>query len=122
MKVYLPKSFQRQADKEGVSDEACREAVRKAEKGLVDAPLGGGLIKQRISTGNRGAAKGSRAIIFYRRGELAIFLHIFAKQRKANLTKSELAEYLSLAGFLDALSDAKLRELAAVRAWRELDL
>ena len=97
MKVYLPKSFQRQADKEGVSDEACREAVRKAEKGLVDAPLGGGLIKQRIPTGNRGAAKGSRAIIFYRRGELAIFLHIFAKQRKANLTKSELAEYLKFA-------------------------
>ena len=105
-----------------VTDEECREAIRKAEAGLIDASLGGGLIKQRIATGNRGAAKGSRAVVFYRRGELAVFLHFFAKSRRANLTKSELNEYLKLARFLEELTVAKLKELAATEGWRELEL
>ena len=38
---------------------AAKEAIRRAESGLIDATLGGGLIKQRIATGNRGeTAKG----------------------------------------------------------------
>jgi hypothetical protein len=96
MQIYLPRSFQRDAKRDGVTDEGCREAVRRAENGLIDATLGGGLIKQRIATGNRGAAKGSRAVVFYKRRKLAVFLHIFPKSRKANLTKSELNGYLKL--------------------------
>jgi len=122
MKAYLPKSFQRQARNDAVSDEDCQEAIRKAERGLIDATLGGGLIKQRIPTGNRGAARGSRAVVFYKRGEVAVFLHIFAKNRKANLSESELAEYLKLAGFLEKLTETKLKELAATRGWRELEI
>jgi RelE toxin of RelE / RelB toxin-antitoxin system len=57
MKAYLPKSFQRQARNERVSDEDCREAIRKAERGLIDAILGGQLIKQRIPMGDRGAGE-----------------------------------------------------------------
>ncbi len=122
MKAYLPKSFQREARNQGASDEDCQEAIRKAERGLIDAALGGGLIKQRIPTGDRGAAKGSRAVVFYKRGEVAVFLHIFAKSRKANLSKSELAEYVTLAQFLEKLTETKLQELAATRGWRELEI
>jgi hypothetical protein len=122
MRTYLPKSFQREAKGDGITDEDCREAIRRAEKGLVDADLGAGLIKQRISRGNLGAARGSRAVVFYRRGKIAVFLHIFAKSKKANLTKSELAEYLKLARFLEGLTEAKLKELAATEGWRELKL
>jgi hypothetical protein len=122
MRVYLPRSFQRDAKRDGVTDNDCQETIRKAEKGLIDASLGGGLIKQRVATGNRGAAKGTRAIVFYRRGDLAVFLHIFPKSRKANLTKSELAVYLKFARFLEGLSEAKLKELVAAEGWRELKL
>jgi hypothetical protein len=122
MIVYLSRVFQRDAKRDGVTDEGCREAVRRAESGLVDADLGGGLIKQRIATGNRGAAKGSRAVVFYKRGKLAIFLHAFPKSRKANLTKSELDEYLKLARLLEGLTAAKLKELGATQGWRELKL
>jgi hypothetical protein len=122
MRVYLPKSFQRDAKHDGITDQHCLEAIRKAEMGLIDATLGSGLIKQRIATGNRGAAKGSRAVVFYKRGNLAIFLHVFAKSRSANLTKSELHEYLKLARFLEELTDAKLKQLAATEGWRELEL
>ena len=122
MNVYLPKSFQREADSNGISDEDCREAIRKAERGLIDADLGQGLIKQRISRGNQGAARGSRAVVFYRRGKVAVFLHIFPKSKKANLTKSELAMYSRAAQELAKLKDKELTALSAKRGWRELEI
>jgi hypothetical protein len=51
-----------------------------------------------------------------------VFLHIFPKSRKANLTKSELAVYLKLARALEELTEVKLNELAATEGWRELKL
>ena len=122
MNAYLPKSFQREADSNGLSDEDCREAIRRAERGLIDADLGQGLIKQRISRGNQGAARGSRAVVFYRRGKVAVFLHIFPKSKKANLTKSELAMYLRAGQELGKLADKELAALSANRGWRELKI
>lgn len=122
MHAYLPKSFQRDVKQQGVSDEDCKEAIRKAESGLVDADLGGGLIKQRIPRDNLSAARGSRAIIFYRRGQVAVFLHLFSKSAKANLAKKELAEYLKLAQSLEKLSDEKLRQLSVTKGWKKLEL
>ncbi len=106
----------------GISDENCQEAIRKAERGLIDAELGGGLIKQRIPRGNQGAARGSRAIVFYRRAEVAVFLHIFPKSRKANLTKSELAEYLKAAQVLEKLSEKEFLASQATKGWRLLEI
>jgi hypothetical protein len=122
MRMYLPKSFQREAKSDGITDEDCREAIRKAEKGLVDADLGGGLIKQRIPRGSLGAARGSRAVVFYQRGKIAVFLHIFPKSKKANLTKSELAAYLEAAKAYAKLTEAELIALSATRGWRELKI
>jgi len=96
--------------------------MRRAERGLVDAELGGHLIKQRIPRGNRGAATEARAVVFYRRGEIAVFLHIFAKSDKANLTKSQLAEYLELAKFLEELTEAQLKDLSGMKGWKEITI
>ena len=122
MNAYLPKSFQREADSNGVSDEDCREAIRSAERGLIDADLGQGLIKQRISRGNQGAARGSRAVVFYRRGKVAVFLHIFPKSKKANLTKSELAMYSRAGQEFAKLTNKELTALSAKRGWKELEI
>ncbi|MGO9772354.1 MAG: type II toxin-antitoxin system RelE/ParE family toxin [Roseiarcus sp.] len=122
MRAYLTRSFDRDAKRDGISDENCQEAIRKAERGLIDAELGGGLIKQRIPRGNQGAARGSRAIVFYRRAEVAVFLHIFPKSRKANLTKSELAEYLKAAQVLEKLSEKEFLASQATKGWRLLEI
>jgi hypothetical protein len=122
MRIYLTRAFHRDAERDGVTDEDCREAMRKAERGLIDASLGGGLIKQRIATGNRGAAKGSRAVIFHKRGELAVFLHIFPKSRKANLSKSDLAVYLRAAQELEKLPEKEFLASGATKGWRQLEI
>ena len=47
MQVYETKGFARFARHERISDGSWCEAIMRAERGLVDADLGGGLIKQR---------------------------------------------------------------------------
>jgi hypothetical protein len=47
VRVFVTKSFRRFQRKERIADAALSEAVRRAERGLVDADLGHGLIKQR---------------------------------------------------------------------------
>ncbi len=61
-------------------------------------------------------------MVFYRRAEVAMFLHLFAKSAKANLTKSELDLYLKAAYELAKLTEEQLSALSATRGWRTLDL
>ena len=66
MRVYRMKTFRRFQRKEGIGDDELREEIRRAERGLVDAELGGGIIKQRIARRGRGRSAGYRVIIAYR--------------------------------------------------------
>jgi hypothetical protein len=59
MRVFVTKAFGRFARSEHISNERLLEAVSRANRGLVDADLGGGLVKQRW----RGRGKDARAVI-----------------------------------------------------------
>ena len=59
--------------------------------------------------------------MFYRRGQLAVFLHVFAKSQKANLTKSELAVYQQAGQHYAKLTDEQLDALSATQGWKALD-
>ena len=49
MKIFKTRWFARFARQEKIADDGLREAIERAERGLVDADLGGGLIKQRVA-------------------------------------------------------------------------
>jgi hypothetical protein len=119
MKVFLPKDFARQARKLKVSDQDCCEAVKRAEKDLIDANLGGGLIKQRIARQGQGKSGGYRAVIYYRRGEIAIPVHLFAKSAKGNVSDADKNMLEDLAKALDGIPD--LDDHATKQGWKELD-
>lgn len=119
--IFLTKDFARQARRSGLSGDGLLEAVGRAEDGIVDADLGGGLIKQRVARPGRGRSGGFRTIIAYRRGARAIFLHLFAKARQANLDQAELETLQKLAKTYDALDDAQLDELVASRGWKRIE-
>ena len=93
MQTFKTKAFARFAHREGVEDAALCEAVRRAGEGLIDADLGGGVIKQRIARRGGGRSGGFRMIVLFRRGELAFFVYGFAKSGRENLLRDE---YLSL--------------------------
>ena len=92
MRVYKVKVFARFQRRERIADASLVKAVRSAERGLVDADLGGGLIKQRVARSGQGKSGGYRTVIAYRRGALAVFLLGFAKSERANIDDDELEE------------------------------
>src|SRR4051812_41349431 len=83
--------------KTDIDDRALREAIDRAAKGLVDAELGSGLIKQRVNRKGQGKSGGYRTIIALRAGDRAIFLHCFAKNDRGNIADNELQALRSLA-------------------------
>jgi hypothetical protein len=63
---------------------------RPAEIGLIDADLGGGLIKQRVARQGKGRSGGYRAVIAYRTGRRAVFIFGLAKSDRENFTEKDL--------------------------------
>ena len=96
------------------------EAVRRAEGGLIDADLGGGVIKQRVARAGKGKSGGHRTLILFRRGERAIFAFGFAKSAQANIAKADLALLKAAAVEALAWSDEELDRLVAAGALTEI--
>ena len=90
VRIYKIKGFARFQRRERIAEEALADAVRSAERGLVDADLGGGLIKQRVARAGQGKRGGYRTVIAYRRGDRAVFLLGFAKNEQDNVDDDEL--------------------------------
>ncbi len=108
MQTFKTRAFARFADREGLEDAALCEAVRRARDGLIDADLGGGVIKQRIARKGGGRSGGFRTIVVFRRGALAFFVHGFAKSDRESLRRKELSGLRSLANEYLALDAAGL--------------
>lgn len=107
MRVYKVKVFARFQRRERITDEALCAAIANAEAGLVDADLGGGLIKQRVARPGQGKRGGYRTVIAFRRRERAFFLFGFAKSARANIDDDELATLKRrAAGLLNAAEEA----------------
>ena len=105
MRVFKNKAFARFARKTELSDAALCEAIRDAERGLIAADLGGGIIKQRIARPGQGKSGGFRTIIVFRTGARAFFVHGFAKNEKDNIAKDELRALKKLASELLAYDE-----------------
>ena len=113
MKVFKNAWFGRFARKEKISDAVLWEAVERAEKGLVDADLGSGVIKQRIARPGAGKSKGYRSIVLYRTGEKAFFVYGFPKSELGNIRDDELEQFKKAARITLALTDEQIRLLVA---------
>lgn len=68
-----------------------------AEVGLIDADLGGGVIKRRTARKGHGRSGGFRSIVLLRRGERAFLVYGFAKSDRGNIRRDELRAFRKLA-------------------------
>lgn len=87
------------------------EAVSRAEKGQIDADLGGGVIKQRITRPGRGRSGEYRTIMLFRQGNRAVFMYGFAKSERANIRTDEERAFKEAAGYVLTLTEQQLAEL-----------
>jgi hypothetical protein len=111
VRIFKTKWFVRFARREQIGDRNLSDAIERAEHGIVDADLGGGVIKQRVARTGQGRSGGYRLLIAYRSGDRAVFLYGFAKNERENIEDDELTTLREIAaGWLEA--DDKLLENA----------
>ena len=108
MRVFKNPWFEKFARKQDIGDDALREAIGRAERGLIDADLGGGVIKQRVAREGQGKSDGYRTVILFRTGLRAIFVFGFAKNDQANLSATDLRTFKRAAKVALGLSDAAI--------------
>ena len=95
--------------------------MQRAESGLVDADLGGGVIKQRVARAGQGKSGGYRTLILFRQGNRAIFAFGFAKSAQANISKADLALLRDAATEALEWNDEELDRLVASGTLVEID-
>lgn len=110
-RIFKSKWFQRFAKSNDISDKALETAVEKIEKGLFDADLGGGVIKQRVAKQGQGSATGYRVIVLYRKGDKAFLVFGFEKSQQANLSRDEEKHYKEAAKYHLELTEKQIAEL-----------
>ncbi len=120
MRVYINAWFAKFARQEGIEDFQLAEAVVRANIGLIDADLGAGVIKQRVSRQGAGKSGGFRTIIFFKAGNRAIFVFGFAKKAKKNLTREELLEMKRASREMLHLSQDQIDQLVRLEKLREI--
>ena len=75
---------------------------------MIDADLGGGVIKQRIARLGSGKSGGFRTIVLFKVGELAFFVYGFAKSARSNIESDELKAFRKLASVMLAYDEEAL--------------
>jgi hypothetical protein len=109
MRIFKNHGFSRFARKAALDDAALSASISAAERGLIDADLGGGVIKQRIARPGAGKSGGFRTIIVFRARDRAVFVYGFGKNERDNIRDDELTEFKRLAALLLSYDDRQLR-------------
>lgn len=76
--------------KTSLSDELLIRAIQEIDSSIIDAELGGNLLKKRIALPGSGKSGGARTIIATRFSGHWFFLYGFNKNERSNISKSEL--------------------------------
>lgn len=111
MRIFKNAWFERFARKQKIQDGMLREAIRRAEQGLIDADLGGGVIKQRVARPGQGRSGGYRTLILYRQSHRAFFVYGFAKNQQANVSDEEVGAFKKAAQHVLEMTDEQLSAL-----------
>ena len=94
-----------------MTDTALCDAVKEMEQGLIDADLGGGVVKKRVALPGQGKSGSSRAIVAHRKKSHWFFVYGFEKNDRANITDRERAALQKMAADLFGYSEADLDAL-----------
>jgi hypothetical protein len=78
------------------------------EQGLIDADLGGGLVKKRIARPGQGKSGGFRTLVATNRESRWFFVYGFAKNERDNIDRAEVKALKALSGHLLGLPEDEL--------------
>lgn len=107
-RVFKTRHFSRWMRKTELTDGALCVAVAEMAHGLIDADLGGGVVKKRVGLAGRGKRGGARTLVATNRGGRWFFVYGFAKNDRANIADDELEVLQGIAEQLLVLTDLQL--------------
>ena len=107
-RVFKTRHFNRWMRKTELVDSALCDAVVEMCQGLIDADLGGGVVKKRIGLAGRGKRGGARTLVATNKGNRWFFVYGFEKNDRANITDDELAALQEVAQELLSSSKQQL--------------
>jgi hypothetical protein len=96
-RVFKTRYFGRWMRKTELSNRALCEAVAEMAQGLVDADLGGGVVKKRVALPGRGKSGGARTLVATNKGNRWFFVFGFEKNDRTNISDQELEALQALA-------------------------
>lgn len=108
MRVFKTKASGKWASRERLTDALLRAAAEEMAQGLIDADLGGHVIKKRLALPGRGKSGGVRTLVAFRHADRSVFMYGFAKNVRANISRKELKALQLLATQLLEYDDAEL--------------
>ena len=109
-RVFKTRYFDRWMRKTGLPDKALCQAVEEMTCGLIDADLGGGLVKKRVGLPGRGKRGGARTLVATNKGNRWFFVFGFEKNERANISYEELESLQDIAADLLARTARQLSE------------
>ncbi len=101
-------------------DASLCDAVREMVAGLIDADLGGDVVKKRVALPGRGKSGSVRTLVATRKASRWFFVFGFEKNERANVTANELEALQMLASDLLALSGPQLDQAVEDGALQEI--
>lgn len=107
--IYKTKHFSRWARKIGMNDLVLKNAVLEIQNGLLDANLGGGIVKKRVSLPGRGKRSSTRTLLATNLHNRWIFIFGFEKNEMENISEKELTTLKMLASDLLGMSVAQIK-------------
>jgi len=90
MQAFKTQLFAKWASSQRINDKALSAAVAEMEQGLVDAQLGGQVVKKRVALSGKGKRGSARTLLAFRQGDKAFFIYGFAKKERANIGVKDL--------------------------------
>lgn len=107
-RVFKTRHFSRWMRKTELTDSALCRAVAEMAQGLIDADLGGGVVKKRVGLAGQGKRGGARTLVATNKGSRWFFVYGFEKNDRANITNDELAALKEIAEQLLARTGLQL--------------
>ena len=100
LQVLATKSFSRWVRKNEIAHQELLSAAAEMAEGLIDADLGGHVVKKRVAVGGRGKRSGARTIVATNFENKWIYIFGFEKNERGNIDASELKALQELAKIL----------------------
>jgi hypothetical protein len=116
----MTRHFSRWFGKTDLSVEALCRSVEEMERGLIDANLGGGIVKKRVALPGRGKRGSARTLVATNSANRWFFVSGFEKNASDNINAKELSALKALASDLLGLGVSELSAAVAAKTLQEI--